>query len=73
MRMKCTARKEGNEWVLNGTKCWITHGKSSDVVVAIARTGESAGQQGYDHLRDRTRNTRYEGGQEGEQARYARQ
>ena len=40
MRMKCTARKEGNEWVLNGTKCWITHGKSSDVVVAIARTGE---------------------------------
>lgn len=40
MRMKCTARKEGNEWVLNGTKCWITHGKSSDVVVVIARTGE---------------------------------
>jgi alkylation response protein AidB-like acyl-CoA dehydrogenase len=40
MRMKCTARKEGNEWVLNGTKCWITHGKSSDLVVAIVRTGE---------------------------------
>jgi alkylation response protein AidB-like acyl-CoA dehydrogenase len=40
MRMKCTARKEGNEWIINGTKCWITHGKSSDVVVAIVRTGE---------------------------------
>ncbi|MCB0793266.1 MAG: acyl-CoA dehydrogenase family protein [Flavobacteriales bacterium] len=40
MRMKCTARKEGNEWILNGTKCWITHGISSDVVVAIVRTGE---------------------------------
>ncbi|MBL7964046.1 MAG: acyl-CoA dehydrogenase family protein [Flavobacteriales bacterium] len=40
MRMKCTARKEGKEWVLNGTKCWITHGISSDVVVAIVRTGE---------------------------------
>jgi len=40
MRMKCTAKKEGNEWVINGTKCWITHGKSSDVVVAIVRTGE---------------------------------
>jgi alkylation response protein AidB-like acyl-CoA dehydrogenase len=40
MRMKCTARKEGKEWVLNGTKSWITHGKSSDVVVAIVRTGE---------------------------------
>jgi len=40
MRMKCTARKDGNEWVITGTKCWITHGKSSDVVVAIVRTGE---------------------------------
>jgi alkylation response protein AidB-like acyl-CoA dehydrogenase len=26
--------------VLNGTKCWITHGKSGDVAVVIARTGE---------------------------------
>ena len=38
--MKCTAVKEGNEWVLNGTKCWITHGNSSDVAVVICRTGE---------------------------------
>ncbi len=38
--MKTTARKEGDEWVLNGTKCWITHGKSGDVAVVIARTGE---------------------------------
>ncbi|MEZ4913050.1 MAG: acyl-CoA dehydrogenase [Chitinophagales bacterium] len=40
MRMKCTARKEGKQWILNGTKCWITHGKTGDVVVVIARTGE---------------------------------
>jgi alkylation response protein AidB-like acyl-CoA dehydrogenase len=40
MRMKCVAKKEGDEWVLNGTKCWITHGISSDVMVVIARTGE---------------------------------
>lgn len=46
MRMKCTARKEGSEWVLNGTKCWITHGKSSDVVVAIVRTGELLDSKG---------------------------
>ena len=46
MRMKCTARKEGNEWVLNGTKCWITHGISSDVVVAIVRTGELLDSKG---------------------------
>lgn len=38
--MKCVAVKEGNEWVLNGTKCWITHGRSCDVAVIIARTGE---------------------------------
>lgn len=40
MRMKCTAKKDGEDWVLNGTKCWITHGISSDVVVVIARTGD---------------------------------
>lgn len=40
MRMKCTAKKVDGGWVLNGTKSWITHGKSSDVVVAIIRTGE---------------------------------
>ncbi|WP_126244209.1 acyl-CoA dehydrogenase family protein [Chitinophaga rhizosphaerae] len=39
MNMKCTAKKEGDEWVLNGTKCWITHGKSGNVAVVIARTG----------------------------------
>ncbi len=46
MRMKCTAKKDGNQWVLNGTKCWITHGISSDVVVAIARTGELLDSKG---------------------------
>lgn len=40
MRMKCVAKKDGDDWILNGTKCWITHGISSDVVVVIARTGE---------------------------------
>ncbi|WP_232827004.1 acyl-CoA dehydrogenase family protein [Chitinophaga deserti] len=40
MNMKCTARKEGDEWVINGTKCWITHGRSGNVAVVIARTGE---------------------------------
>ncbi|CAN5335837.1 acyl-CoA dehydrogenase AcdA [soil metagenome] len=38
--MKCVAVKEGESWVLNGTKCWITHGKSGDVAVVICRTGE---------------------------------
>lgn len=38
--MKCTAVKDGEEWVLNGAKCWITHGKTGDVAVVICRTGE---------------------------------
>jgi alkylation response protein AidB-like acyl-CoA dehydrogenase len=38
--MRTTAVKEGDHWVLNGTKNWITHGKSGDVAVVIARTGE---------------------------------
>ncbi|MEP7318002.1 MAG: acyl-CoA dehydrogenase family protein, partial [Panacibacter sp.] len=27
-------------WILNGTKNWITHGKSGDIAVVVARTGE---------------------------------
>ncbi|MCB0695847.1 MAG: acyl-CoA dehydrogenase family protein [Chitinophagaceae bacterium] len=38
--MRCTAVKDGDEWVLNGTKNWITHGKSGNVAVVLARTGE---------------------------------
>ena len=38
--MQTTAVKEGDNWVINGTKSWITHGKSSDVAVVICRTGE---------------------------------
>jgi alkylation response protein AidB-like acyl-CoA dehydrogenase len=39
-RMMCVARREGDEYVINGAKCWITHGKSSDVVVVMTRTGD---------------------------------
>jgi alkylation response protein AidB-like acyl-CoA dehydrogenase len=40
MRMKCTAVRDGDDWVLNGTKNWITHGISGDVALVLARTGE---------------------------------
>lgn len=40
LRMKCVAKKEGNEWVLNGAKNWITHGISGDIAVVLARTGD---------------------------------
>ena len=38
--MKTTAVKEGDNWVINGTKNWITHGKSGDIAVVVCRTGE---------------------------------
>jgi alkylation response protein AidB-like acyl-CoA dehydrogenase len=40
MRMKTVAKKDGDYWVLNGSKNWITHGLSGDIVVVLVRTGE---------------------------------
>ncbi|MGB1170737.1 MAG: acyl-CoA dehydrogenase family protein [Flavobacteriaceae bacterium] len=44
--MNTTARQEGDEWVLNGTKNFITHGKSGDVAVVIARNGKKGDSRG---------------------------
>jgi alkylation response protein AidB-like acyl-CoA dehydrogenase len=38
--MKCTAVRDGDNWIINGTKNWITHGKTGDLAVVICRTGE---------------------------------
>ncbi len=38
--MKTTAVRDGDHWIINGTKCWITHGKTGNVAVVVARTGE---------------------------------
>lgn len=38
--MRTTAVREGDGWVLNGAKNFITHGRSGQVAVVIARTGE---------------------------------
>lgn len=40
MRMKCTAVEDGDYWVINGAKNFITHGRTGDIIVVIARTGE---------------------------------
>ena len=40
MRMAATAVKDGKDWVINGTKNWITHGLSGDVSIVLIRTGE---------------------------------
>jgi alkylation response protein AidB-like acyl-CoA dehydrogenase len=46
MRMKCVAQADGDYYVLNGTKNWITHGISGDVAVVLARTGELLDSRG---------------------------
>lgn len=46
MRMKTTAYQEGDYWVINGTKNWITHGISGNVAVVLVRTGELLDSRG---------------------------
>ncbi len=40
MRMKCIAEQDGDYWVINGSKNFITHGISGDIIVVIVRTGD---------------------------------
>ena len=40
MRMKTVGVKDGEYWVINGSKNWITHGLSGDVAVVLIRTGD---------------------------------
>ena len=44
--MSTTASKDGNTWVLNGTKNFITHGISGDIAVVIARNAEKGDSRG---------------------------
>ncbi|TPG67037.1 acyl-CoA dehydrogenase family protein [Hymenobacter nivis] len=44
--MRTTAVRDGDDFVLNGAKNFITHGKSGDVAVVIARTGEVGDSHG---------------------------
>ncbi|MEI6508973.1 MAG: acyl-CoA dehydrogenase family protein [Bacteroidota bacterium] len=46
MRMQCVAKQDGDYWVLNGSKNWITHGITGNVAVVLARTGELLDSRG---------------------------
>ncbi len=46
VNMRTTAVREGDHYVLNGTKNFITHGKSGNVSVVIARTGNAGDSHG---------------------------
>lgn len=44
--MSTTAVRDGDSWVLNGAKNFITHGRSGDIAVVIARTGQKGDNRG---------------------------
>lgn len=44
--MKLRARKEGDKYILNGNKMWITNGPDADVLVVYAKTDPDAGSKG---------------------------
>ncbi len=45
--MRTTARREGDEWVLNGTKTWITEGDIADIAIVWARDVEDEKIKGF--------------------------
>lgn len=46
LNMNTTAVKDGDYYIINGAKNWITHGKSGNLVVAMVRTGERNSSSG---------------------------
>ncbi len=44
--MECTARVDGDDYVLDGDKTWISNGGIADFYVVFARTGEAPGSRG---------------------------
>jgi alkylation response protein AidB-like acyl-CoA dehydrogenase len=48
--VKTTAVRDGDEWVINGQKTFITNGIHSDLVIVVCRTDPSAGSKGFSLL-----------------------
>jgi hypothetical protein len=36
--LRCQARRDGDDWILDGTKAWVSHGTHAGVILAMART-----------------------------------
>ena len=50
LNMSTTAVLDGDHYVVNGSKNWITHGKSSNIAVVMVRTGEKGDSHGISAL-----------------------
>jgi acyl-CoA dehydrogenase len=44
--MQCAARQDGDHYVIDGEKTWISNGGIADLYVLFARTGEAPGSRG---------------------------
>src|SRR3712207_7803323 len=51
--MRTSARRDGGDWVLNGTKMWITNGGIADLAVVWARTGDERSEEHTSELQSR--------------------
>ena len=43
--LRCRAERDGDEWVINGTKMWVTNGEKAGVVALLARVPDEDGTQ----------------------------
>ncbi|OCX54589.1 acyl-CoA dehydrogenase [Mucilaginibacter sp. PPCGB 2223] len=50
LNMRTTAVLDGDHYVVNGSKNWITHGKSSNIAIVMVRTGEKGDSHGISAL-----------------------
>jgi alkylation response protein AidB-like acyl-CoA dehydrogenase len=44
--LTCQAVRDGDDWILNGTKAWVSSGTKSDVILTMARTDSSTDRRG---------------------------
>ena len=48
--IKTRARRDGDDWIINGTKMWITNGKQADWICMLVRTSDEGSFQGMSQI-----------------------
>jgi alkylation response protein AidB-like acyl-CoA dehydrogenase len=48
--VQCSATLQGDEWVVNGSKAWITNPSLSPLIIVLCRTDKEAGNRGFNHI-----------------------
>jgi alkylation response protein AidB-like acyl-CoA dehydrogenase len=50
MSVQTNARRDGNEWVINGAKAWITNAAVAPVITVLLRTGSKGGSHDFSQI-----------------------